>query len=83
VLTGSGPPPACPNDPTDTTCPDVAAEDLYGGLAWGSLGVGVAGVAGGLIWFFMNRGSAQSAPRASLTGSMLPGGGTLGLRYAF
>lgn len=58
--------------------------DTFSTLGWVSLGVGVSAVVGGLVWFVVGRGStSQSAPRATLTGAPLPGGGTLGLRMSF
>jgi len=61
----------------------TAAADTYGTLGWVSLGVGVSAVVGGIVWFVLDRRASPSAPRATLTGAPLPGGGSLGLRLTF
>jgi hypothetical protein len=71
----------CAIDPT-LTC-TTAAADTFGTLGWVSLGMGVSAVVGGVVWFVLDRRPPATAPRATLTGAPLPGGGTLGLRLTF
>jgi hypothetical protein len=61
----------------------TASADTFGTLGWVSLGVGVSAVVGGVVWFVLDRRAPAAAPRATLTGAPLPGGGTLGLRLTF
>lgn len=72
----------CADDPS-ALC-ETARADTFRTLGWVSLGVGVSAAVGGVVWFFLGRGSSgSSAPRATLTGTPLPGGGTLGMRLVF
>ncbi|MFO0607242.1 MAG: hypothetical protein U0324_29030 [Polyangiales bacterium] len=72
----------CADNPAELCT--TAAADTYNTLGWVSLGVGVSAVVGGVVWFVLDRRApSTSAPRATLTGAPLPGGGTLGLRLTF
>lgn len=71
----------CADDPS-MLCESASTETLRT-LGWVSLGVGISAAVGGVIWFFAGRSGGASAPRATLTGVALPGGGTLGARLVF
>jgi len=73
---------ACADDPS-LLC-ETAQAETFRTAGWVSLGVGISAAIGGVVWFFVGRGSGGgNASRATLTGAPLPGGGTLGVRLVF
>lgn len=81
VLAATDPGEPCADDPT-LLCVSGSAATLST-LGWVSLGVGIGAAVGGVVWFVLDRNGRTSGPRATLTATPLPGGGTLGLAGTF
>lgn len=81
ALSYSDPGEPCADNPAEQCI--TAAADTFGTLGWVSLGVGISAAVGGVVWFVLDRNGRSTGPRATLTGSPLPGGGMLGLTGTF